>query len=101
MADLTNREALELLDAVVETVGSGAEDDIVVCTENIATVKEHFANVDATLAANEEEIARLNETNRGLRQSNNLLSRKIDAQTQTIEEKEKDKSTLDMLNMVI
>ena len=79
---LNSKEAIEILESVVGRVGNDEEIESV--TTDLIALKDYLLTVDSTIDELNEELAKVNEKNRGLLQSNNTLYRQIGRQQEAM-----------------
>ena len=72
---LNSKEAIEILESVVGRVGNDEEIESV--TADLIDLKDYLLTVDITIDELNEELAKVNEKNRDLLQSNDTLYRQI------------------------
>ena len=92
---LKSKESIEIIESVVGRVGNDEEIESV--TADLIDLKDYLLTVDATIDALNEELAKVNEKNRGLLQSNNTLYRQIGHQQEAMQRATEEVSNVDMI----
>ena len=92
---LNSKEGIEILDSVVGRVGNDEEIESV--TTDLIALKDYLLTVDSTIDELNEELAKVNEKNRGLLQSNNTLYRQIGHQQDAMKRATEEVSNVDMI----
>ena len=92
---LNSKEAIEVLESVVGRVGNDEEIESV--TTDLISLKDYLLTVDSTTDELNEELAKVNEKNRGLLQSNNTLYRQIGYQQDAMKRATEEVSNVDMI----
>lgn len=95
---MNTQEAIELLDSVVGRVGN--DEEIEAVNADLVTLKEFLLGIDATVEQLNEDVARLNEKNRGLLSSNNNLYRQIGHQQEIVKKANEEVSAVSAINEI-
>lgn len=92
---MDTKQALEVLDSVVGRIGDDTQIEQV--TTDLIAVKDHLLGVDAVIDQLNEDVAKLNEKNRGLLQSNNTLYRQIGHQQDVMKKANEEVSSVEAI----
>lgn len=92
---LNSKEALDILDSVVGRIGNDEEIESV--TADLIDLKDYLLTIDGTIDQLNEDLAKVNEKNRGLLQSNNTLYRQIGHQQEAMQRATEEVSNVDMI----
>ena len=95
---LNSKEAIEILESTVGRVGNDEEIENV--TADLIDLKDYLLTVDGTIDELNEELATVNEKNRGLLQSNNMLYRQIGYQQDVMKRATEEVSNVDMITQL-
>ena len=95
---LNSKDAIDILESVVGRVGNDEEIESV--TADLIGLKDYLLTVDATIDTLNEELAKVNEKNRGLLQSNNTLYRQIGHQQDAMKRATEEVSNVDMITQL-
>ena len=95
---LNSKEAIEILESVVGRVGNDEEIESV--TADLIDLKDYLLTVDGTIDELNEELAKVNEKNRGLLQANNALYRQIGYQQDSMKRATEEVSNVDMITQL-
>lgn len=92
---LNSKEALDILDSIVGRIGNDEEIESV--TTDLIDLKDYLVTVDSTIDQLNEDLAKVNEKNRGLLQSNNTLYRQIGHQQDAMKRATEEVSNVEMI----
>lgn len=92
---LNSKEAIDVLDSIVGRVGNDEEIESV--TTDLIDLKDYLLTVDSEIDRLNEDLAKVNEKNRGLLQSNNTLYRQIGHQQEAMKRASEEVSNVDLI----
>lgn len=92
---MDTKQALEILDSVVGRIGDDTQIEQV--TTDLIAVKDFLLGVDGQIDQLNEDVAKLNEKNRGLLQSNNTLYRQIGHQQDVMKQASEEVSNVEAI----
>lgn len=92
---MDTKQALEILDSVVGRIGDDTQIEQV--TNDLIAVKDFLLGVDGQIDQLNEDVAKLNEKNRGLLQSNNTLYRQIGHQQDVMKQASEEVSNVEAI----
>jgi len=92
---MDTKQAIEILDSVVGRIGDDTQIEQV--TTDLIAIKDFLLGVDGQIDQLNEDVAKLNEKNRGLLQSNNTLYRQIGHQQDVMKQASEEVSSVEAI----
>lgn len=92
---MDTKQVLEILDSVMGRIGDDSQIEQV--TSDLIVIKDFLLGVDGQIDQLNEDVAKLNEKNRGLLQSNNTLYRQIGHQQDVMKKASEEVSSVEAI----